>query len=84
MTEKKTTRQKMVIEVDGKRYTGYREIIGLRKPHQKVSFRNHTIDDNWTYASWKFKDPKKVMHNKAKVLLRKLVRQHRNKKVQPG
>jgi hypothetical protein len=84
LAEKKKAREKLVIEVDGKKYIGYREIRGLRKPHQRVSFRNSTIDDNWTYDSWKFKDPKKVMNNKAKILLRKLVRQHLNKQAESG
>ena len=76
MTKTIRSKDKITLELNGKTYTGYREIKGLRKPHQKVYFRDREIDDKWTYESWKFKDPKKVMDNKAKTLLRELVMQH--------
>jgi len=82
--EKRTPKEKLTVEIDSKTYIGYREIKGLRKPHQRVSFRNRSIDDKWTYESWKFKDPKKVMDNKAKILLRELVMKHLNGEAKAG
>jgi hypothetical protein len=84
LSNKKISKDKLTLEIDGKKYTGYREIKGLRKPYQKVTYRNRTIDDNWTYETWKFKDPKKVMDNKARTLLRELIMQHLNGKAETG
>ena len=84
LSNKNTSKDKITLEIDGKKYTGYREIKGLRKPYQKVTYRNCSIDDNWTYETWKFKDPKKVMDNKAKTLLRELVMQYLTSEAETG
>ena len=76
MAKQKKYRKKISLELDGEVYNGYRIITGEAKPRQKIYFTNESIQDKFTYESWKFKNPGKMMEIRAKQLLRELVFRH--------
>lgn len=73
MAKQQTQQENISIELDGEIYNGHRIITGVIKPRQKIYFINESILDNYEYDPWKFKNPRKVMENRAKHLLRELV-----------
>ena len=73
MEKQNTQCENISLELDGEIYYGYRRITDDIIPRQTIYFRYESIQDNFVYESWKFKNPKKMMDIRAKELLRKLV-----------